>query len=134
MSSLADRIRGYWQKPEVLNRLPQVRRDFDQNRDPMIAAQMQDNKKTEAQRRRDQAKQVEQAEAKQGRGSKMVRQDHPHPAPHPTGPMAQEVDRAAFRERWLAEQRDAAFAQAVEQKSSFTLSREMARASRSPSR
>lgn len=130
MTSFTKRILGYWQKPETVNRMPDLRRDFDQNRDPMIASQLQDNDKTEAQRRREQTRHAEPQASnnKPGRDSKMVQQDHPHPAPHPTGPIADAVDQTAFRDRWLAEQRDAAFEQAVERQPVNDLSQEMARA------
>ena len=98
----ARKYAGPWLDASVLKDLPQARRDFDQNRDPLIARQLADLKKTEAERREGQA----------GRGAAMVRQDKPAPAPHPTGPLGEAVDRESFNGRWLIEQRDAAFAQA----------------------
>ena len=100
--SEARKYAGPWLDASVLKGLPQARRDFDQNRDPLIARQLADLMKREAERREDQA----------GRGAAMVKQDKPAPAPHPTGPLGEAVDRQSFNGRWLAEQRDAAFAQA----------------------
>lgn len=121
-------ISGPWLSNEAMNNLPRVRRAFDLNRDPMIAKQIRDNEKTESQRRQ------EQVDGQAGRGSTMVKQDRPAPAPHPTGPDADAVNREAFKERWLTEQRDAAMAQAEEQQSTPELARDMARASKEPSR
>jgi len=42
-----------------------------------------------------------------GRASTMVTQDRPHPAPHPSPDMAQEVDRTTFNQRWQEEARAA---------------------------
>ena len=44
-------------------------------------------------------------------GSTMVRQDAPHLTPRPPRDIAKPVDRQNFNQRWLAEQRNAAFAQ-----------------------
>jgi hypothetical protein len=42
-----------------------------------------------------------------GRASTMVTKDRPHPAPHPSPDMAQEVDRTTFNQRWQEEARAA---------------------------
>lgn len=123
-------LREQWLSNDALQSLPTVRRDFDMNRDPMIAAQLQDNNKTEAQRRREQAEQRIRNQSKDnpGRNARMVEEDHPHPAPHPTGPIADAVDNVAFRDRWLAEQRDAAMEQALDLQQQDSLKQEMTRA------
>lgn len=141
MSAARD-IKGPWLDASIMNRVPGMRREFDLNRDPMIKAQIQDNKKTEAQRRREQVPAQNNASNDAGRGSAMVKQDRPHPAPHPNGPDAQAVDRQAFQERWLAEKRDAVLAQAATGNTerqntpepARDVTQEMARASQTPSR
>ena len=56
-----DVVRGPWLSNAAVARLPGVRRDFDQSRDPFIAEQMRDLKRTETERREEQS----------GRGSTM---------------------------------------------------------------
>lgn len=51
--SVAEAYDGPWMSPETLGALPQLKREFDQNRDPYIAKQLRDLEKTEAQRRRE---------------------------------------------------------------------------------
>lgn len=109
-------ISGPWLSNEALNTLPRVRNDFRQTQSP--ANQPGPNR----------------SQGDAGRGSAMVKQDKPQPAPHPSGPMGQDVDRQAFKERWLAEQRDAVLAQAAERQSTLEPAREMARVSPTPSR
>ena len=47
----ANVIEGPWMKADQLERLPPVKRQFDEARDPLIKKQLQDLDKTEAQRR-----------------------------------------------------------------------------------
>lgn len=96
-------IAGPWLSNEALSRLPQSRRDFDLSRDPHIRRQIQDLASVTAARREDGS----------GQGSGMVKRDKPHAALHPSEDLRRPVDRAAFRANWLAEQRDAAMANAA---------------------
>lgn len=70
---------SHWMKPDTLQRLPKVRSNFSDNR---IAPANQ-------------------------RGSKMVKQDKPHPAPRPEPGLAIGADRAAFNARWNEERKAA---------------------------
>lgn len=99
-------IDGPWMNKDALSRVPNVRREFDLNRDPLIRVQMQDEGKTEAQRRREQMGQM-------GRGSGMVGQDQPKHNLRPPPDIREDVDRDSFNDRWMAEQRDAVMARAV---------------------
>ena len=96
-------ISGPWLSAAARAALPTVRREFDLNRDPLIASQVLDLDKSEAQRR----------EETGGRGSRMVQRDKPDPAAVPPEDMRHDTDRAAFRSRWLVEQRDAVLANAA---------------------
>ncbi len=131
---VADRSTSYskshseqWLANDAVIGLPRVQREFDNNRDPLLKAQLRDIQKTESQRRREQSKQTDKAQSKQGRGSKMVQEDQPYPAPHPTGPIANVVDQQTFNARWLAEQKTAVMAQAVKHQNSKKPGQEMAR-------
>ena len=117
-------INGPWLSNEALARLPAVHRAFDMNRDPYIRCQLLDQDKTESQRREEQS----------GRGSAMVKTDKPAPAYRPSTSTSRAVDRESFRERWLAEQRDAVMARASRQQPSNERQREVSRSYQSPSR
>ena len=52
VKSPANEVYGDWLSYEAQMALPTVKRDFDMNRDPHIAAQLRDMDKTEAERRR----------------------------------------------------------------------------------
>ncbi len=93
-----DVVSGPWLSNEAVARLPPVRREFDQSRDPFIAKQLRDMEKTEAERREEQT----------GRGSAMVKQDQPIASLKPPREIGREADAQKFRARWLAEQRAAA--------------------------
>ena len=93
---------GRWLANEAAAALPDLRRAFDLNRDPLIRVQLLDLEKTEAERRGEGT----------GRASGMVGRDKPAPALRPPAPVSGPVDGAAFSARWLAERRDAAFAAA----------------------
>lgn len=97
----AEKYTGPWMPPETRAKLPGLRRDFDLNRDSYIRAQLRDAEKTEAQRRTERA----------GRGSKMVRKDGAAPVLRPPEQISKPVDRRSFESRWMAEFRDAVFAQ-----------------------
>lgn len=112
---------GSWLSNEAATNLPRVRRSFDLNRDPYIRRQLLEEVVSETQRQ-------------QGRGSAMVKQDKPLPAPHPPSPMRQATERQVFQGRWLAEQRDAAMKRAARPKSTPSPQRELARATKEPSR
>ena len=99
-------VSGPWLSNEVLNRLPQSRRDFDLSRDPHFRKQILDRAAAEAERQGDGT----------GRGSEMVKRDKPNAVLHPPEEFRRPVDRAAFRANWLAEQRDAAIANAADPK------------------
>jgi hypothetical protein len=126
--SKAREIDGHWLSNEAVTNLPRVRHAFDLNRDPYIRKQIQDNEKSESQRRQ------EQAGGRTEGGSGMVKRDKPVPAPHPPSSMRQSVDRQNFQGRWLAEQRDAVLARAAKPKPEANLQRDRSRASQEPSR
>lgn len=90
-----DVVNEPWLSNEAVVRLPPVRREFDQSRDPFIAKQMRDLKRTETERREEQT----------GRGSAMVKQDQPIASLKPPREIGREADAQRFRARWLAEQR-----------------------------
>lgn len=94
---------GPWLSNQTAASLPDIQREFDLNRDPLIRQQHRDLEKTEAQRRGEGA----------GRASGMVERDKPNPAQRPPLEISQPVDRAAFSSRWLVEQRDAVLANAA---------------------
>lgn len=94
---------GPWLSEEAMAALPNARRDFDLNRDPLVRRQLLDAHRSEAQRRGDGS----------GRGSGMVERDKPNPHPRPPAETGRAVDRTAFSLRWLVEQRDAALAGAA---------------------
>ena len=100
-ASMPDVVSAPWLSNEAIEKLPAVRREFDRNRDPFIAAQSHDLTKSEAERR----------EGQTGRGSKMVKQDRPKANLNPPEQTRKAVDNNQFKSRWLAESRDAAMAQ-----------------------
>lgn len=99
--SVARDIKGPWLNTEVLGRVPQVQRQFDLNRDPYTARQIQDLGKTEKQRR----------DGSEDTGMppvfKAVRKDKPAPALKPPYQLRGSAD----REGWLSTHRDAVLAQ-----------------------
>lgn len=84
--------------------IPDVLREFNINRDPYIRLQLLDLEKTESQRRDESV-----------RYSRMVERDKPQSRFTPPQEIREAVDRRHFNKSWLAEQRDAAFAQAKTQ-------------------
>lgn len=77
--------------PSFYDRAPDVRREFDMNRDPYIAAQLEADKLSEAQRRE----------------SFMVKRDRPRPVLRPGPSLSLGPDRAAFDTAWQSERRAA---------------------------
>lgn len=125
--SAARHYQGPWLSNEAASRLPHLRNSFDRNRDPMIAKQMDDLAKSEAERRQEQAK-------GDGRGSGMVGQDKPAMHHRPPPAMRRGVDQSAFQGRWLAEQRDAALAKAKSEQGQHIDQPAPSRVSPTPSR
>ena len=80
--------------PAFFLKAPNVHREFDLNRDPYIAKQLEDLDKTEKQRRDEQGDQ----------GSKMVREDKPAPHHKPPPEFRRGADRQAFNKSWAREQ------------------------------
>jgi len=80
--------------PSYFVKAPDVGTAFQRNRDGSFAAQLDDLKKTEAQRRGEQ----------EGSGSAMVRDDKPAPALKPPPETRREQDRSKFNAAWAMEQ------------------------------
>lgn len=87
--SAAAQYDGPWLTGPPAQRLPTMHRDFDRNRDPLIARQLDAQTKTEAQRREDSAA-----------SGHRIPVDPPRPVLKPE----------SARGDWLAAQREAAFA------------------------
>lgn len=88
-SSTRDR-EGHWMASETFERLPKIRRDFDDSRDPTIKAQRLALERSETQRREDQSGASGQSE-----------QAEPRPAPPLSDQARQEIDRErAERAAW----------------------------------
>lgn len=98
----AKRTIGHWLASKVLSRIPQVHREFDRNRDPLIARQLDDMAKTEKQRRDE--------TGTRGYFIPRKKQDKPEPVLKPPQHMRGDAD----QEGWLLAQRDAAFVRAAE--------------------
>lgn len=94
---------GPWLSNQAAASLPDIQREFDLNRDPLVRRQVLDLNRSEAQRRGDGS----------GRGSGMVERDRPNPHPRPPAETGHPVDQASFSSRWLVEQRDAVLANAA---------------------
>jgi len=90
--------------PTYLAAAPNVRFQFDWNRDPYVRLQMQDRGKSEAQRR-DEAS---------GRGSGMIEKDKAAPYFRPPENISKPVDRRNFNHRWIRELRSAVMSAAKE--------------------
>ena len=117
-------VNGPWLSNEDMAALPNVTRDFDLNRDPLVGQQLHDMEKTEAQRRGTET----------DRGSGMVERDKPNPRPRPPQETGRPVDNAAFSSRWLVEQRDAALANAASRQRASNDTPHHGRTPREPSR
>lgn len=82
--------------PSYFVNAPDLATAFQRNRDPSFAAQLDDLKKTETQRREEQ----------EGSGSSMVRDDKPAPALKPPPELRRTQDRSKFNADWAKEQMD----------------------------
>lgn len=100
-SSMPDVVSGPWMSNEAVTRLPPVRNDFEQSRDPYRGRQLRDVQKTEAQKRGEQG----------GRSSTMIQREQPKAVLKPPEKIRAAIDNQQFSNRWLLEQRDAAMAQ-----------------------
>ena len=87
-------------EPRAFKAAPDMGRAFELNRDPLVRRQWEEARKSEAQRR----------------GSDMVRQDAPRPAPRPKPSLARTPEGQVFAERWQAER---AAASKAERKAAF---------------
>jgi hypothetical protein len=139
---------------DVLAALPQLKRDYQREADPEREEMRLHLQKPEAQRRqesvqheaqlksqaprhpdkpahgeRDQTEQgsgeQSSGERSEGRGSAMVGKDQPKPALRPPERIARPVNETTFKTAWLAEQRDAAMAQARSYQPDHTHERQM---------
>jgi hypothetical protein len=121
MAATYDKLTGPWLSHE---RVPNLRHEFDIQRDPYIRAQLLDMEKTESQRREEQS----------GRSSGMVTKDAPvrHHKPPPS--IRDPVDNKAFNTRWMVEQRDAVLAQAKAGRATDVRSHDRPSLTREPSR
>lgn len=104
-TSSHDVVNAPWLSNEAATGLPQVRREFDRNRDPLIAAQLRDLDKSEAERRGEQ----------DGGGTLKKRQDQPQPELKPqyarvTGANGPHVSGHDSNQSWLKAQREAVMA------------------------
>lgn len=77
--------------PSFYERAPDMRREFEMTRDPLIRAQMEADRLTEAQRRE----------------SFMVKRDRPRPVLRPGPSLSLGPDRAAFDAAWESERKGA---------------------------
>ncbi len=82
--------------------LPDVRQEFDMNRDPYVKVQLLDMQKSESERREE-----------TGRGSTMVGKDKPKLNLKPPQETGKQVDDQRFRDDWLQEQHAANLARAA---------------------
>lgn len=110
-----DRLTGPWISHD---RVPDVLKEFDLNRDPMIRAQLLDMKKSEARRRHEQGERSDTRSSDgsghktRKNGSRMIEGDGSEPILTPPPEMRRSADRQSFNYRWMIEKRDAAFARA----------------------
>ena len=116
-------LNGPWLSEQARETLPNLRRQFELNRDPMVRDQLRDLALSEAERR----------EGNAGRGSAMVKRDRPSAEPHPPPEMRRSAERTSFSDRWLVEQRDAVLAGAATRQTPSTVAPKRGRASREPS-
>lgn len=105
------------------DRAPSARNEFERGRFELNAEQMDDLRKTEAQRRREGeefARKVRAAheERSKARDSQMVKKDRPHPELKPSPGLAAGVDRTSFMARLSKERKAASRAQPAPARSS----------------
>ena len=127
---------GPWLRDEVAANLPHMRREFDDNRDPLIKKQIADLDKTEAERRRDQESGTQSGDnGDAGRGSDMVKKEKHWFIPRPPQHIREDVDRAQFKTNWLLEQVNAVTARAeARSDQDHSLAQDHSRAVTQPSR
>jgi hypothetical protein len=89
---------GPWLKTDTLASLPNMSRDFQMNRDPLIAKQMRD---------------VETGGDRSGRGSSASRNDKPKPELKPPLHMRAGVREPSVQRGWLEAQRETVMKAAV---------------------
>lgn len=102
------------------DKLPDVLKEFDLNRDPMIRAQRLDMERSEADRRRQQSGRSDTGSGGGNGGkqpqpvnsSRMIGKDETKPVFAPPSDIRGSVDRANFNNRWMIEKRDAVLARA----------------------
>ncbi len=96
-----DVVSAPWLSNEAMARLPPLRKEFDMNRDPMLADQLKDLELSEADRRR---AQTEQSGRSGKKDQPKLELKPPHiQGPKPSGPMPPDTQRD---EPWLAAERD----------------------------
>lgn len=127
-------ITAPWLKRQVLDRLPNVRREFDMNRDPLIRNQMVDGGEGETGNQLEQLDEESwfiEAPRHEVAGSRMVKTDRPQPVPPPPQSTRHAVNRAAFNERWLDEHWRDISARIVEPETANGMTQERGRAPQS---
>ena len=106
----SSKIYGPWIAPEKLEAIPALRREFDLNRDPLFAKQLADLDKTEAERRRENAKASSGERGEDGRGAAaQAKVANPKPALKikPPAALRAPVDRAHHYQQLAVERREA---------------------------
>lgn len=108
----SSRIYGPWIAPEKLETIPALRREFDMNRDPLVALQIKDSDKTEAERRRENSTASETTgRAGEGRSNSGSTGNASEPKPAfnltPSPEISAPLDRAHHFQRLNEERRDA---------------------------
>ena len=98
-------LSGPWMKPEVLERLPQLRRDFVRSQGQPHP--LQDREEIQATRNNARDEQT-------GSAGGMAEKDKATPEMRPPKDMRENVDRASFNSRWLADLRNAVMKAAKE--------------------
>ncbi|MEO0411735.1 MAG: hypothetical protein AAF221_07865 [Pseudomonadota bacterium] len=111
-------------KSPIYETSPNMRFQFDLNRDPYVRLQILDRGKSEAERR----------EEASGRGSAMVEQDQSAPSFRPPSELRRGVDKQDFNQRWMAELRAAVLNAANQSQSQESCERDRAPVSQEPSR
>lgn len=101
VSALPDIAKGQWMSNEVVTKLPGMRRDFDQSRDPYRTQKMQDFQQNQSRGHGEQT----------GRGSDMIRQEQPKAILRPPEEIRATADQQRFNARWQAEKRAAELSQ-----------------------
>lgn len=98
--------RSHWMQSATLEALPNVRNEFDNNRDPLIAIQLAELNMSEAQRRRATAR-ADSNKPQAQQPPAMIRRDKPQPTLKPSPKLAHGPNAANFNKRWSEEQQQA---------------------------